>query len=151
MTHCNCLATINFKGSRRRRCYLVLCLHCTSGFPLALLHISTVWSLISKLYTMMLSALQIHWPAMRQQKNQTKIYIGKWVNPRERGGRELCKGEKQQTTREREHLKIYEQRPQSSALCGMPKRNKRAFIMPHGAGAAANPACVCMLVPLCVM
>lgn len=71
-------------------------------------------------------------------------------------GREGCelgesKGEKQQTTREREHLKIYEQRPQSSALCGMPKRNKRAFIMPHGAGAAANPACVCMLVPLCVM
>lgn len=70
--------------------------------------------------------------------------------PKGTGGRELCKGEKQQTTREREHLKIYEQRPQSSALCGMPKRNKRAFIMPHGAGAAANPACVCMVVPLCV-
>lgn len=58
------------------------------------------------------------------------------------------KNSKQQ---EREHLKIYEQRPQSSPLCGMPKRNKRAFIMPHGAGAAATPACVCVCPSVCVV
>lgn len=59
------------------------------------------------------------------------VRVGKVYNNQER-----------ERAREREsvYLKIYEQRPRNSIRClldGMPKRNKRAFIMSNGAGAAA--------------
>lgn len=73
---------------------------------------------------------------------------------RKKGKGVACFGGRKSKQQEREHLKIYEQRPQSSPLCGMPKRNKRAFIMPHGAGVCVPitlPVPVCICVCVCVM